>query len=261
MKYCITSLIFNNYEPVREPIEYDKNCDYFLFTDSKDLKSDIWKVIYLKDFDTDKLTGIQKMLKFKYIFYKYIPNFKDYDYFIQIDHSIVLKKSLRPIIEYIDKHNFDMSIGIHPCRNNFIEEYKAWHNYRNLDQKYIDMFFENTKDYDYNLLGLMETTIKIYKNNNTIISFIDDMFKMLNISDFNDKNDQCYFTYLLYKYFDKLKINFHPAALYRQSDYMCILKHGSLENVELENPINKPGDIIKLFNTLIRINNLDEYSK
>jgi len=261
MKYCIISLIFNNYEPVRDPIEYDKDCDYFLFTDSKKIKSDIWKVIYLEEFDNDKLTGIQKMLQFKYSFYKYIPNFESYDYFVQIDHSILLKKSFKLIIEYINKNNFDMSIAPHPWRNNFIEEYKFWNAYRGLDKKYIDIFLENTKDYNYNLPGLMETSIKIYKNNNTIISFINDMFNLFKISDFNDKNDQCYFTYLLYKYFDKLKINFHPGKLYRDSDYMCMLGHGAFNVVGIYNAVNKPGDKIKLFNTIITINTLDEYSK
>ena len=35
IKYCIFTLIFNNYDLVREPLEIDDNCDYFLFTDNK----------------------------------------------------------------------------------------------------------------------------------------------------------------------------------------------------------------------------------
>ena len=260
MKYCVINLIFNNYELVREPLEYDNDCDYLLFTDSKDITSEIWNVIYLEEFDNNHLTGTQKMIKFKYSFYKYIPNINQYKYFIQIDGSMLLKKSLKPIINYIDKNDYDLSIALHPIRDNFIDEYNVWCSERNLDKYYPELFFNIAKDYDYSLSGLCETGLKIYKNCNIIISFIDDVYKILNKCNYNDKNEQCYFTYILYKYFKLLNINYHPAALYRFSNFIELKIHNSLNTQYFLNIINKPGEFTKIFNNVVKINDLTEYS-
>ena len=259
MKYCVVSLIFNNYEPIREPLEVDPDADYFMFTDNPNLTSTGWKIIYVEELDKQELNGIQKMLIFKYSFYKYIPNSSDYDYFMMIDGSIVLLKSLEPIINYIENGNYDLSIALHPMRNSLDDEYQAWIQCRGLNKLYLNKFVELTKDYDDSIKGLTETTIKIFKNTNIIINFIDDMYDILSKVDFNDKNDQCYFTYILSKYIDKLNINYHPAALYRDSKYMYMALHGSNVKTIFENPINRPGETIEFLGKTIKINNIEDY--
>ena len=67
-KYCVVTCIFNDYDLVREPLVIDNNCDYYLFTDNKNLTSDNWKIIYLQNFDTNLLTGVQKTYMWKYKF-------------------------------------------------------------------------------------------------------------------------------------------------------------------------------------------------
>ena len=47
-KYCVVTCIFNDYDLVREPLVIDNDCDYYLFTDNKNLTSDNWKIKNLR---------------------------------------------------------------------------------------------------------------------------------------------------------------------------------------------------------------------
>lgn len=259
MKYCIVTCIFNNYEPIREPLEMDPNADYFLFTDDKSITSSKWKVIYLQEFDTNKLLGIQKTYIFKYTFYKYIDISK-YKYFIQLDSSIVIYKSLVPIINYMDTNNYDISVAPHYWRNNFNDEYTIWKYGRRLNQKYIDIFFNNIKDYDFNSIkGLVECSFKIYHNTKYVLEFIDSINNMMTKCNNNeDANDQCYFTYCLYKYLDKLNVNYHSASLYRYSNYMKMYVHGT-NNTTQNNELIYQSYNINFLGRDIKINKLDAY--
>ena len=230
-KYLVFSQIFNNYEPVREVEVKDENADYVLFTDNKETTSNTWKVIYLDLLDTNDIDGYQKNILFKYTFYKFfqkfLPNINDYDYFFQIDMSISIEGSLQPIINYMRNNNYDLSVAVHPDRDNFISEYAAWCSFRNLDRKYPTLFFNLTKDFNTNeIKGLCETTIKVWHNCQEIFNFIDDIHNLVILGNCGDKNDQCYFTYVLYKYLDRLKVNFHSAWLYNYSKYMKRNHHG-----------------------------------
>jgi len=262
MKYCICTFIFNDYEVVREPVELGENCDYFLFTDNPNTTSEKWKVIYLNEFDTDKYIGIQKTLKFKYTFYKYIPNFEQYDYFVQVDGSIQIYKPLDDIIKYMDKFKYDMTVAPHPDRDNFIDEYNEWINARGEDKEFLDIFVKTVCDYDLKTKGLIETTIKFYKNTKEVLNFIDDVNMILETTcESRDKNDQCYFTYTLSKYLNTLRINYSDYNLHRNSEYILTFVHGSY--VYYNNmPDNKNGGkFIDFLNRKVRITPNSDYAK
>lgn len=254
-------MITNNYEFIRNPYEIDEDADYFLLTDSKEIKSDIYNVIYLNEFDTNKLTGIQKNFIIKYSFYKYIPNLSNYDYMIFIDGSIQIFKKLSPIINYMRNCKYDLSIAPHPIRNNVIDEYDCWIEHRKLNPFFKKLFLNSIKNYDYeNIKGLCETSIKIFKNSKEILNFIDDIHSFMSITCNNeDLNDQCYFTYILYNYKDKLRINFHPAKLYRNSEYMKMFIHNSNEQQLFINTAYKENDFIEFFDKKIKINSINNY--
>lgn len=258
MKYCIVSMMFNNYEQIKHPIEIDDNCNYLFFTDNKDLKSDIWKIIYLPEFDTDNLTGIQKTYIFKYTLYKYIPNIEQYDYIVQLDASIQIYKSLRPIVEYMDKYKYDLSIALHPERTNMIDEYNTWIEFGLLNSEYLNIFKKYITDYDFETPGLCECSMKIYRNCKEVLNFIDDVHNILTFTNNNlDANDQCYFTYILSKYIDKLRINYHSCNLYNYSEYMKLFEHDTNES-RYANPQNY-YIYNKFLNHIIKITGDSEY--
>ncbi len=246
-KYCIVSLIFNNYEFVREVIEKSPNCDYFLFTDNKDLKSDTWTIIYLPGFDTDELTDVQKTYIFKYSLYRYIPNFSDYSYIIRLDHSIKINKSLDMMINHMDTYKYDIMCNIHPERDSFYDEYDTWQVARQLDPKYKKIFFNYTQTDN---IGLVECTMMIYKNTKEVLNLLDNVFCTLQqYNNFEDKNDQCYFTNELYKMKDKLRICWGTNRNYTQNPYNksnALILNWHNHDLLVDN--SNPQEINKIFN-------------
>lgn len=261
MKYCIVTYLFNNYDNLKEPLEIDPECDYICFTDDRELTSNTYRMIYLEDFNTDALTGVQKMLLIKYQLHKYIPNVEKYDYIVRLDGSIKLCKSLRPIILYLEKYKYDMSVALHFERTNFIEEYNTWMAIRHLDKKYYDIFLRATSDYDYTMSGLIETTFQIYRNCKEVYNFLEDLHARLTFYNNNqDNNDQCWFTYVLYKHLNELRVNYHPSTLYRFSDYMKYCGHGVQDGPFHPGPL--PYQQYCMFlNNFIRINSIEDYTK
>ena len=255
-KYCVITAIFNNYEVIREPDVIDEGCDYFLFTDNKDLYSQKYKVYYIPELDTDKLSGIQKTFLFKWNCYKFIPNLEEYDYVIRIDGSIQIIGSLTPIINSLRENNYDISIGIHPERSNMFEEYAAWQAYRKLNSIFTSLFLIFKGDYkclDFKE-GLCETTIQMSRNTQEVWNLIDELSNVLNKNcSCLDSNDQCYFTTVMSNYIDKLKVNYHNANLYRYSGskYFKLCWHGSTKYCQTDEYNTK--DII--YDKKVQINN------
>ena len=263
MKYCVVTMLFNKYDWLREPVEVDPDADYICITDDKELKSEHWKVIYDPFFDTDKLTGIQKTFMFKYHLYRYIPHIEKYDYIVRVDGSIIIYKSLKGIVEYLDRGKYDISVAIHPWRNNFIDEYNAWITVRNIGKEKFDIFLKGIGTYNLSMEGLCENTFQIYKNCKETFNFLDDVYRiMIDASptkEIIDPNDQCYFTYTLYQYLDKLRINYHPGTLYRFSDYMKLCFHSS--DVTFSSEPIAYNKVTKFLGRIIFINDMSDYEK
>ena len=256
-------MIFNKYDLLRDPIEIDPEADYYCITDDKELTSEVWNIIYNKEFDTDKLSGIQKTYRCKYQIYKYIPNVEKYDYIARVDASIQIFKSLEPIINYLNRGKYDLSVAPHPQRQYFIEEYNAWIQSRGMNPNCLTWFLTVTKDYDYTMPGLCENTFHVYHNCKEIFNLLDEVYMLMQEAspenELIDPNDQCFFTYVLFKSMDKIRINFHPATLYRYSDYMKVNLHNEIKFFhEQELPYIER---VRFCKKLIHINNLNDYNK
>jgi hypothetical protein len=93
MKICLYTCIFGDYENLNNHIKFD-NLDYILFTDNKELKSDLWKIIYIEN--TEKVPPA--------IFYKKIKSFpniylSEYDLTIWLDANFIIKNDI--FLDYI----------------------------------------------------------------------------------------------------------------------------------------------------------------
>lgn len=231
-KYCVATCIFNDYDLVREPLIIDNDCDYYLFTDNKNLTSDNWQIIYLQNFDTNLLTGVQKTYMWKYSLYKYIPNLSNYDYIIRIDASILIVNSLNEIIRQMCEYKYDLSIGIHPDRNNRFDEYSVWESARNLESRFIEQYnnFANDVMQNNNYYGLCENTVQIYKCNKNVFNLLDSCYAYINYyCNFEDANDQCYFSDILSFYIKNLRIHWHSNKLYIDGKYLCLYYHNTTD--------------------------------
>ena len=116
---------------------------------------------------------------------------------------------------------------VHPERNDMIDEYNTWQSLRHQDPKYKDIFIRKMSDLNFNInhTGLIETTCQIYKNNNDVIDFVKEVGNLIEeTSNFNDNNDQCYYTYVLSKYIHKFNILYTNRQII-SSDYMDLCFH------------------------------------
>lgn len=243
-KYAVITFLFNHYDLLREPIMADEKVDYYCLTDDKNLKSDVWQIIYLEKMDTDKLTGVQKTYMTKYSFYKYIPI--HYEYFICIDGSIRIKNRLSEVLDFFNKNKYDIAIGIHCERCKYIDEYNAWKKYRSLKDDYINKFEQYCKDNKISSneeTGIMECTVKVFKNSEIVIELIENIYNtLLKYCNFADANDQCYFTNEYKKYDDKLKLGLFYRQFFAGSKYLDLHYHKSTclcPNKFIKEKINK----------------------
>jgi hypothetical protein len=263
-KYAVITFLFNHYDLLREPLVIDENAEYYCLTDDKELVSDNWKCIYIDKFNTDELTGIQKTYMCKYSFYKYIPS--EYEYYITIDASIEVANKLTPIIEYTENNGFDIGLSMHPTRTKWSDEYSEWEKSRGLKHHYVEVFYKYANELGFNIEsdnGLIECTIKVYKNNKAIKEFIDDVYKTLrDAMNFNDSNEQCYFTCVYSKHMDKIKTFFFTRQLYSNSVYFNSYYHKTnnkwINDVNIENNTNVLfGKKVKLVEFIAKKDNLD----
>ena len=224
IKYTIITCLFGYYDTLKEPEEVDPNAEYICFTDRTDIVSNAWKLINV--YDNTPYNGLQKSFRLKYRdMFDYVS--KDSKYIIRLDASIQIHKSLHDIIKFIDENDYDICIMLHPERNDMIDEYNTWQSLRHQDPKYKDIFIRKMSDLNFNInhTGLIETTLQIYKNNNDVIDFVKEIGNLIEeTSDFNDNNDQCYYTYVLSKYTHKFNILYTNRQII-SSDYMDLCFH------------------------------------
>ena len=224
IKYTIITCLFGYYDTLKEPEEVDPNAEYICFTDRTDIVSNVWKLINV--YGDTSYNGLEKSFRLKYRdMFDYVS--KDSKYIIRLDASIQIHKSLNDIIKFIDENNYDICIMVHPERNDMIDEYNTWQSLRHQDPKYKDIFIRKMSDLNFNInhTGLIETTCQIYKNNNDVIDFVKEVGNLIEeTSNFNDNNDQCYYTYVLSKYIHKFNILYTNRQII-SSDYMDLCFH------------------------------------
>lgn len=245
-KYAVVTFLFNHYDLLREPIMVDEKVDYYCLTDDKNLKSDVWQIMYLEEMDTDKLTGVQKTYMTKYSFYEYIPT--HYEYFICIDASIEIKNNISKILDYYNINNIDVGFAVHPFRNRYVDEYNEWVRTRGLNKNYFNIFESYCSDNDISsseFSGLIECTVKIFKNTEQIIGLIKNVYNtLLKYCNFADANDQCYFTNEFRKYDDKLNAGFFYRQLLAGSKYFNKYYHNTHSFNHGSNDKNRTNKII-----------------
>ena len=227
-KYAAVTFLFGDYDLLREPLIVDENIDYYCLTDNKNLKSDNWICVYIEQADNPLLNGRQRTNMVKESFYKYIPN--SYEYFICMDTSIEIADRLSEVLDYFKKNDLDIGLSIHGERDRYIDEYKEWERTRKLNKKYIEYFKKYCEDnnVDYTeKTGLIEFTVKIYKNTRLVLDFIDEIYNTLEKYTNFGGNDQCYVTSIFRKYDDKMKSAFFYRQLYSNSKYFNSYLHKS----------------------------------
>lgn len=118
-KLLIYTAFTGGYDSLKEPEFIDENCDYVCFTDNPNLKSDIWKIIFMEE---STLDNNRKAKQYKVLPHKYFP---DYKYSFWLDGTFKIKGSIREYIYKNIKANSPMLNVVHTERDCIYDEYEA----------------------------------------------------------------------------------------------------------------------------------------
>lgn len=153
------------------------------------------------------------------------------DYIIWIDGSIKINGNLDKYIDIMINGNYDFACVAHFARNDVYTEYQEWCKMRNYNKekafKWLSYFQE--KGLDINHSGLYEPKVLIFKNNDIIKNFCNDMVKELHYLDNEhyERLDQTVMTMLLKTKYKKINLLVLPCTTYltNELDY-----HGNHPN-------------------------------
>lgn len=118
-RYTVLTYIFNGYEKVHEVWEKDPEADYVLVTEDPHLTSETWRVVL------DPMPGRSPFAKC------YEVRFHPFRYastpiVVRVDGSIEVRRSLKPIVDEMERGKYGRCFMIHPHRNLIADEYQVW---------------------------------------------------------------------------------------------------------------------------------------
>lgn len=109
MKKVAYTAIFGNYDKLREPSVVSKGWDYVLITDNRNIKSNVYKIIYA---DLDD-TPVKNARRCKINYWEYLPNYHTYLWF---DGSLQINVDLNEFCKEVNAEDYDMVLMKHPNR-------------------------------------------------------------------------------------------------------------------------------------------------
>ena len=192
-KVCVYTCITGDYDNLKEIQNIEQGIDYYCFTNNKKIKSNTWKVVYIKD---DKLTNVQLARKIKILGHPIIND--NYDIQLWMDGAVVFKKNITLFINTFMKKN-DLFVAFrHGERDNIKDECENCIRLKKETKEKVKKlleFYDNNHYPDKN--GLIESTVYIKRNKNELVrKTMKIWFEMiLNYS----HRDQLSFNYCIYK--------------------------------------------------------------
>jgi hypothetical protein len=230
MKIAIYSANFGNYRNElnyihNKKIYFDKDIDYYFFTENLNVKSKKWKIIF---------TNLQNKLSFmnkyrhtnKYIKWIVPDILKTYDIIIWIDSSWLrkwtgetkLKFKKDNIIKLFNKNENNIYFNKHPSRDNPLEELNTTVA-RGVENKKNFIKFKNIISNIKFKSKLPACGCMIYKNNNENIKILKEVYNMLMYYEF--RRDQNVLQYTFFKENFESKICFFHCWDCLNGDQMC----------------------------------------
>lgn len=238
-KICVFTCITGDYDNLYELEINEPGIDYLCYTNNKNLKSDIWKIIYIQDEELDDALLSRKIKILG------TPELKKYDVTVWTDACMVWNSSIKDFIDkQVDLNKYDV-VGIkHHARKNINEEINACYEYGKISlemAKRIRKYYSDEVFPDNNVLtenGIMFRNF----NNKKVQKAMKMLFDML--LEFCGR-DQLFLQYVQWK--TDLKINPLEINIWN-NEYIHHFNHN----------FNSPYliDIYRYFNNYFDINNL-----
>lgn len=219
MKNAIYTCVTGNYDKVKNPKVVADNWDYILYTDNKNIKSDVWKVKYLDKNEFKGLNNTKKARKVKVLVNKFMA---EYDITIWVDSNIEILENPENFVNKYKKNNDIVTIE-HPARNCIYEEMIAVF-YSNRDMDYQTLYNQMRRysqdDYPREN-GLAETNVMLRVKNDKVNKIMDKWWD--EIKEYS-KRDQLSFNYSLWKVNNGTKVEYINAKI-RNQYFLWTPKH------------------------------------
>ena len=170
-KIVVYSCIVGNYDSINEPIYFNDNVEYILFSD-KDIKSNFWKV---RKIPSKILKLKNKTLINRYIKLHPFELFKDYDYSIYIDGNVKTLSDISGFVNCINRKTGIAMFKHHSRKCIYIEEKACILQNKGNKNKIIKQIEKYKSENFPTNFGLLEGTIIVsdLKNENAKNLLID----------------------------------------------------------------------------------------
>ena len=207
-KYSVLTYNIGGYEILHE-LEYkDDDVEYVYVTDDRSITSSTWNVVYVDNPRPEDNFDLCYQIRFNP--FDYVTT----DIVIRIDGSMSVVGNLDYLIDYFNKNNYDICLEMHPTRMNQYDEYVAWVQQRNypIEQANKVLSFmamaegydvkKNIGLYQYNFMIQRKNKINLDLNRMTLAlcKYLAPEGKEI------DRLDQTIGSFIINKYFNKLKV-------------------------------------------------------
>lgn len=225
-KYSVLTCLFGKYDGLCEVKKTNPDVEYVCVTDIDDLVSKTWKIV--------KANKIHRSLPFinQWTYVRYHP----YD-FVNSDVCIYVDGSIDIVDDFTDKlmmpfinSEYEYGVLMHPWRSRISDDNDVWVQQRDYNPSLRDKINNYLSDNEYDVNGLIQSTILITKNTKDVSIINDTTWELCHQWTFNtevDRNNQSDLTYVINTlYYDSPKIMFMSPQVIN-SDYMHWLEHGT----------------------------------
>lgn len=204
MKIAVYSCMFGNYRKdllVFNSLPkdwFDPDIDYYFFTDSKELKSNKWKIIYTPLLSSNEQIIERSRLTSKYVKFTSHKIFEEYDILVWIDCKHLSNRVIHTnIVNLFEKYpTYEIFNLQHPVRTRVQDEIECTMRIKVENKNYGNAFLNKIKDV-VSPFVLPETCIIIRKNTASIKDVFHHCYKLLNL--YNLRRDQNIYNYAFYE--------------------------------------------------------------
>ncbi len=215
--YTVLTYNINSYEIIHPVKVKSDRARYIMVTDDPGLKdeSGTWEVVC-----DDTLTGsaFDKVMQIRWNPWKYTD-----DYIVlRIDGSVGVESNLDPLIDRFIKDDADLSLMLHPTRNTMYDEYLAWVQMRGYTIEQANAvlgFLQMGEGFPVKehkgmcqLCYILQKRTRINQDMNRLtyayLKYLGDKSSGV------ERVDQCVFSFVLQKYFNKAKVMWIDQRMY-----------------------------------------------
>lgn len=228
MDYTVLTYNIGGYEVMHEIGEKSDRAEYLYITDDPTITSSTWNVVCVENPHKEDPFELCYDIRFNPF------RFAHTDTIIRLDGSVIINKSLDPLIDLFNAGGFDLSLCVHPTRSNLYDEYVAWviqRGYSKTQAERILNFLWTYEGYDpHKDFGLYQYNYMIQKKDKKVLASNEMTLSFLHYlaeeGKMVERVDQTVGSFVLNKYFSDLRVLPVGEDLFH-GEYLTWCQHGT----------------------------------